>query len=477
MMRFSVSLFLLLIVACGGDSVAPPVERGVKIIQGAGITDTATAVFRSGLIIEVHDTSGARAPAGTIVRFDGTNAFVAQPRDTAFSSFVSGSVDASGRVVVSVQLGSYTGSGIIAITVPTLGIVDTARYTIRPGLPASVIPTPSDTLVVVGGSFRYHGTVRDSHGNGRDDPVTWSVDPAATVTSDGTLTVPATGVYHITATATIGGVVRSGTAQVSAVPKTRLAALRNYAVVMMDFDGGNSRVVAPVGDGYFISNTQWMPTRDAIVYSALVDSIQRLYITDTLGVSRPFLTPAPPNVSNQTEPRVAAGGQWVIFGAQDTTRCTAYCLYRARIDGTDAELLSSAVSGLDPAFAPSPDGSRIAVSFGSDVRVFDVATRTLSSWVLSSASMPAWSPDGTKIAVIQQGRLALITPDGVLIRTVGTPFTLDPRPNEWLTWLSDSRFVLTRVRGEFLWVLIDTQTGDVIALPLLPASAIGISIR
>ena len=128
-MRFPHSLLLLFVAACGGDSLTPPLERGIRILQGAGFADTAAAGM-SQLIVEVHDTRGARVPVGTIVRFTATNALVSQLDDNRLSSFVEKGVDASGRASVLVRLGSVAGSAMITITVPTLALADTAKFTI-----------------------------------------------------------------------------------------------------------------------------------------------------------------------------------------------------------------------------------------------------------------------------------------------------------------------------------------------------------
>jgi hypothetical protein len=94
--------------------------------------------------------------------------------------------------------------------------------------------------------------------------------------------------------------------------------------------------------------------------------------------------------------------------------------------------------------------------------MFDVATKTLSSWVLSAAAVPAWSPDGSKIAVIQSAGLALFNPDGSLIRL---QFTFERLASEPLTWLPDSRFLLARPLFWLSWDLIDTETGREFAIP------------
>ncbi len=96
----------------------------------------------------------------------------------------------------------------------------------------------------------------------------------------------------------------------------------------------------------------------------------------------------------------------------------------------------------------------------------------MSTWTLNPASSPAWAPDGSKIAVVQNGSLALIDPSGSVIRTLPTsPRSSDAR----IAWLADSRFLLARsVSGTF--DLIDTQTGDAIPLPFTSGIA-AMSVR
>ena len=452
---------LVFAVACGGsDPISPAGERGIRIVDGAGVTDTVGALRSQALVVEIHDTTGALAPVGTIVRVNSLNVSLSSLDGGSFGTFLAKEVDASGRVAVLVRLGTVTGTGRVIVNVPIFGMIDTVEYTILPGNARRVQIAPADTLLSVARSFKYRGSVVDQYGNRREDPVVWTTDPGAAVSGDGTMTVSTTGRFRVTITATIGGSPTTATAMVSAVPNARIAAWRSPSIILMDLDGGNLRTLAPAVDGGIGAGAEWMPDRRGVVYSTLVGSRQTLTVADTSGSVRPFFATLLPNVTHQAEPRVTADGQWLIFGAYDT-RCSAYCLYRSRIDGTGAELLSSTVSSGNPVFSPSPDGSRIAVWYGSGVRVFDVATRTLSTWNLPTATSPAWSPDGTKIAVIQSNGLALIAPDGSTIRNVPTSAR---NAIGRIAWLSDSRFLLARATNGF-FDLIDTQTGAEIPLP------------
>lgn len=452
---------LVFAIACGAsDSTGPATRRGITAIDGAGVTDTVVSVLRQALIVEVRDSTGTLAPPGTIARFTATNASISALDANTFSSFVARGVDSAGRTAVLIRLGTLAGTGRVVINVPTLGLVDTASYTVLPGSAARVTVAPADTLVGLGRTFKYRGGVVDQFGNTRADPLTWTVEQGAAVSTDGAFTASSIARYHVVATAAGGSTPRTATLTVSAVPNVRIAAWRNGRMVLMDLDGSNVRDLVAVADGGIGASAQWMPDRTSVIYSTLVGGFQTLYVADTNGTVRPFFNTTPPGVTHQAEPRVTTDGGWVVFGAYDS-RCFTYCLYRARSDGTGAELLSSAVNGSNPTFAPSPDGSRVAFSMGVGVRMFDVASRTLSTWTLSTASAPAWSPDGSKIAVMQGSSLALMDPSGSIIRTLPTS-SLSSVPRT--AWLSDSRYLLARTfSGAF--DLIDTQTGDAILLP------------
>ncbi len=405
------------------------------------------------------------------MRFTSSNVSISALDASTFTSFVSHETDGTGRAAVLVRLGAVAGIGHVVVNVPAMALLDTVSYTILPASASRVTIVPADTLVDVGHTFKFRGGVVDQFGNTRADPVAWTVEQGATVTPDGSFTASQVARYHVTATVTIGGTTRTVTPTVSVVPSIRVAAWRNSHIVVMDLDGGNIHDLTTVADGGIGGSAQWMPDRASVIYSTDVSDRQTLYVADTNGTVRPFFSSTPPNVTHQAEPRVTPDGQWVVFAAYDT-RCALYCLYRARPDGTGAELLSSAVNGSNPVFAPSPDGSRVAFSVGAGVRIFDVGTKTMSTWTLNPASSPAWAPDGSKIAVVQNGSLALIDPSGSVIRTLPTsPRSSDAR----IAWLSDSRFLLARsASGTF--DLIDTQTGDAIPLPFTSGIA-AMSVR
>jgi Tol biopolymer transport system component len=300
-------------------------------------------------------------------------------------------------------------------------------------------------------------------GNLRADPVTWSAaGPGIAVTSAGVVIASAVGRYTITVTSSRGS--RSGF--VSVVPPGRLAAASGpYGsgnLFTADLDGANRATVATVNDGGIGAHPAWIPGTSTIVYTSYMNGLQRLYKVGPDGNATLFFATTPPNVSHQAEPTPSADGQWLYFSAYDT-RCSAnaYCLYRAKIDGSAPELLGSYISTSSATWrpAPSPDGSRVAFMIGDPlgggtIRVFDVATRTVSSWGVPGES-PAWSPDGARIAYVSgNSTLALIDPDGTGARTLTSPGLIFSRP---ISWSPDGKWLVAPSQGTLH--LVDTATG------------------
>ena len=69
---------------------------------------------------------------------------------TSYTNFATGETDGAGRAGVLVQMGPIAGPARIAVSVPTVGVEDTARYTVLPGQPSAILLTPLDTAVYAG---------------------------------------------------------------------------------------------------------------------------------------------------------------------------------------------------------------------------------------------------------------------------------------------------------------------------------------
>ena len=60
---------VLLTAACSDSSGPKAGGPRIRLISGSNVTDTAVALLKAALVVEVRDSSGAVAPQGTVVRF------------------------------------------------------------------------------------------------------------------------------------------------------------------------------------------------------------------------------------------------------------------------------------------------------------------------------------------------------------------------------------------------------------------------
>jgi Tol biopolymer transport system component len=477
-MRFRINLRAIILAAAGvaacDDSPTGSQAGGPLRFSGAAnASDTIEAIIPQALVVEVHDTTGALAPAGTVVRFTaaqssflGPDVLVQAPM-SSYSDLATGLVDNAGKTSVRVQLGRIAGTARLAVSVPALGLLDTVRFTVTPGNAALPRVTPGDTALYVGKSYTLRGSAIDRRGNPRTAPVTWSTSGAGvTVTSAGVVTATALGRYQIRADGVeLGGLTGNDIGWVSVVPSGRLTAVtpgssvQSRVISTLDADGSNQTTVVTVTQGQVGAHPAWIPGTSTVVYTAMADGLQKLFTVGSDGVPKLFFPVAPPTVSHQAEPTPTADGKWLFFSVYDT-RCSDvdYCIARSRIDGSGYELLGTAPSRQP---APSPDGTKVAfvafVTPGSPlIRVLDVATRTSSAWSVSG-TMPAWSPDGTRIAYRKVGtELSVVTPDG----------TAPPMPTLFVYdvsgWSPDSKWVIV-LRSPWS-ELVDPTTGTMLPL-------------
>jgi len=123
-----------------------------------------------------------------------------------------GSITGAGLLTASNTAGSYGAS----VQATVSGVTGTASLTVVAGPAATVAVTPSMATLAPSGTTTFSAQVADSFGNLRNDPVTWSVTPAAagTITMGGVFTAGSSpGNYPGAVTATTGSL--TGTASVS----------------------------------------------------------------------------------------------------------------------------------------------------------------------------------------------------------------------------------------------------------------------
>jgi hypothetical protein len=461
------------LVSCGDSS--GPKNRGasLRLVSGSGGRDTVQAQPTVPLVVEVRDSTGAKAPQGTTVRFTavpassqtGTEMLVQSLSSTAYVSFVAAQTDAAGRAAVLVMFGTVAGTGRIAISVPTLSLLDTARYTILPGKASRVTILPADTAVYAGRTFTLRGGIVDRFGNVRTDPVIYTASsPGITVSSAGVVNAPTIGRYTLQASAT--GLTGTGIGAVSVVPQGTLTATRQgtagLRIIRVDLDGSNFRELASVNDGGIGPNPKWIPGTNTIVYSHYDGTLQVLQTVDENGVVARFIKTPPSTMLHQAIPSPARSAPVIYFGAHDTRCIGGYCIHRSAIDGSNPELLGTLPQGLQTErLSSSPDGSKVAFSNGQ-LRVFDHGSKTVASFAVTGTS-PSWSSDGSVIAYLPSsfGPINVVNADGTNIRSITSAGRTYADVS--MSWSSDSRWLLAKSTTGSL-ELIEVATGT--ALPL-----------
>ena len=493
MHRLTTGFAVAALLGCGGgNDITPPITPpitpavpGIHVLVG-GTTDTVFAILAPGLRVEVHGSGGALAPAGTPVsiaavgNIEPRTAGIAIAGSTDFRDSLVVVTDASGLAAADVRLGTAAGSAQIAVTVPRFGVADTIAYTVLPGQRVRAQFLSADTSLVIGRSSQVAAVVVDAWGNVRKEPLApWTIvaqDSFVTTTPEGLVTARAVGISSLGIngpSADLGG----STMAVYAVPAGRVAVEEGFPIglSLSDADGSHKKLLTLVSgafDSLFLgSRPAWMPGGASLVFANTENGHKVLDVVDTNGVRRPFFATPPANFTDAAQPAVSADGQWLYFEAMDS-RCStqSYCLYRAKIDGSSLELLGSpesAGTSLHP--SPSPDGTRVAIATGylgsGGIHVFDLATRTLSTWS-ESGSSPTWSPDGSLIAYVADhgGAMpgAVVRPDG----TGQTDITRQTLNFNYLEWSHDGRYIVS-VSGNT--PILFTSTGQtVVVLQQLP---------
>ncbi len=183
------------------------------------------------------------------------------------------------------------------------------------------------------------------------------------------------------------------------------------AFVAQDGRDGPSRLYTMTTDGTDVRNLgvapvnhppRWSPDGSRLAYVLGDEHPYAIYTINADGTERQYLSTA---ISG---PAWSPDGSRVAFAKADG-RSTA--VYTIAADGTDARPLTTL--RVEPAWASSiewsPDDSRLLVAFTSSVWVVALDGESMhelvkvheSPHVYEARSVPAWSPDGTRIALYQ----------------------------------------------------------------------------
>ena len=194
--RIAVGALSLLVVslvasACenpGGTKKREP--AGIRVVSGAGVTDTVTAFLPQPLIVEVRDSAG-ELREGISVRFESSverlrgfdqpTLLLSAAAPDPYQGAATAVTDATGRAVMRVRMGVVAAAGTVTITAPTLGLAGSASFTINAGAPAQLTVSPADTAVFAGGSYALRVGATDRWWNAIPTPAHSTTSSATSV--------------------------------------------------------------------------------------------------------------------------------------------------------------------------------------------------------------------------------------------------------------------------------------------------------
>jgi len=433
----------VLVAGCG-DSTAPTFRSGLQIEAGADVADTIGVTLTQALVVQVRETGGELVH-GAVVRFTAlpndsvpwASAIAVAPLSSQyFSNFVSDSTDDHGSAAVLVEFGSVAGKTGIVITVPELGLSDTAWYTVQAGHPARLVLGVRDTVVMLGAAWDIGVHVTDRVGDPlSSDSVTFaSINSGATVTAAGRVTAAGEG--------RAGIAVQWGTAHdtswASIVPAGVLVGIHpGEGVYVLNLDGTGVKKLTSIQDWSVFP--QWSPDGKRVtIYEG--DPYSSVNFTAiSLDGSRTPLVPTPGSLLvGLAWARPDMNGLLYFAGPRSGSGMT---VWRMNADGSGLVNLVSTTNGYDFTHpAPSPDGKTVLYDFEPQgITALDVATGTVHALGLQGV-FPVYSPDGAHIAYVSGSALMVANSDGTSARSLwGSSGTSIMAPS----WSADGKWILS----------------------------------
>jgi hypothetical protein len=452
-------------VGCG-DSTAPKSKPGLAINAGADVTDTIGVALTQALVVQVRASGGA-VVRGAVVRFtalpndsmpEASAIEVAALNSQYFSAFISDSTDAQGRASVLVQLGSVAGKAGIAITVPELGLTDTAWYTVKPGRPARFAPGVSDTVVTRGTAWNIGARVTDRAGNPlSSDSVSYvSLNSGATVTASGQVTAVTEGLAEIEVRY---GIARD-TSRASIVPPGLLVAvLPDNGVYLMNLDGTGLKKLTALND--FSVFPQWSPDGKRItIYEGDPYVTVSLTALSLDGIRTPVVPTPGSLLAGLAWARPDMNGLLYFAGPRSDNHAMA--VWRMNADGSGLVELATPTDAYDFTHpAPSPDGKTVLYDLGTDgIMAINVATGAVHALGLQGF-FPVYSPDGAHVTFVTGTALMIANSDGTNARVLSGSNATDQLMAP--SWSADGKWILAPQPNQGATLV---RVSDGLALPL-----------
>jgi hypothetical protein len=447
------------VAACGSSTA--PAAGGISFVGGNQQADTVQAAPTQALVVRVRQSDGAPA-VNQVVQFQAiatgsgplsTDWVYPEPLTSPSAvALVTDTTNALGQAVVNLVFGERAGAGVLLVTVPALGYVDTARFTVTAGAASGMRADPTDTAAYLNAPIALHSVVVDRFGNPRTDPVTYAVASGPATLSGSTLAV--TAFARVTVIAAAGG--RRDTSYVTGVPPGTMGASRDAGGIdVFNLDGSGYQTItsrpagtvawAPSGTSLVFDETQNNGTRggsDSL--SSVTVSTGAVSVLDTTG--GPI----------DAWPAYSRDGTWIYY-----VKLGNYGnLWRVHPDGS-ADAIVPSQSGIDAEFpSPSPDDSQIAyvVRFSQVIEILNLSTGVSTQLGTLFAQSVAWSPISNQLAYVTgPGGIDLINSDGSGQSTLTTAAYFPQ-----IGWSPDGKWIIARNATTYRIDLLSVTTPNVV---------------
>jgi hypothetical protein len=472
---FGLAAAVILFMSCRGDAAtvteppppAPPPPPpptgppGLKVVAGSGVIDTVDAQPAQAIVVEVRDAAG-KAISGAIVRFQSRPPSdpTRQSEGAIFvcaltvpvcsgSQFVADTTDVDARAKAIVRLGTVAGKAVVRVTVPELGLEDSATFTVNPGAPARMILSPRDTGLDIGGTFTIQGRAADRYRNARSEVPTFFVGTGGAVTLDAAsnlVTARDMGTYAVYAH--LGDLTDSASVRVLPTGRLLVWSPEAAAVRLVDINGKNEQtLITSVGSDFgvfprFTRSRQGITLHSATQISWVGPSTDAI-VLDTTGTPRRDIS----GFSRIIAIRQTDDGNVMVVGRRAGDPGW-YAVFRVTADNTITLLRTlEGFSDIYGSVDINYDGNRVAYVDGNRLVVVDVSTGALTT-LADAGRSPRWSVQGDRLAYLLpatcpgqlDGRAFVINADGS-----GGKALPDSCFSPGLGWSPDGKFVIGRM--------------------------------